>query len=162
MCIVVCNPGVSMNRRTTIKCEQGINKRGLLSEYRRSFLDSHALEDKIHLRQKKKYTSLYQKTVLHSSSHFSHFLAYLSSNCARSRMTNVSTTVAKNSEARFSFTSAAVLTSAGNAAYIGATGCASSAFECSSSNWASVNNRPSPVTYAAGESRFLPFVNLSN
>jgi len=53
---------------------------------------------------------------VYSASHFSHFLAYLSSSCDRSRMTNVSTTVAKNCEARFSFLSAAERMSAGKAA----------------------------------------------
>lgn len=41
----------------------------------------------------------------HSASHFSHFLTYLSSRRAMSRMTNVSTTLAKNSDARRSFIS---------------------------------------------------------
>ena len=47
----------------------------------------------------------------YSASHFSHFLTYLSSNCAMSRTTNVRTTVAKNSDDRRSLLSVADLNS---------------------------------------------------
>ena len=50
-----------------------------------------------------------------------------------SRMTKVRTTFAKNSEARRSFISEAILYSAGNAAYNGAIGWQQAAFVCSSS-----------------------------
>lgn len=49
----------------------------------------------------------------HSASHFSHFFTYLSRSNARSRMTNVSTTFAKNSEACLSFSSRPVRSSGG-------------------------------------------------
>lgn len=51
-----------------------------------------------------------------SSRAFSHFLTYLSSNKAKSRITKAKTTLAKNSEARLSFCSANVLDSRGKAA----------------------------------------------
>lgn len=51
-----------------------------------------------------------------SSRTFSHFLTYLSSNKAKSRITNAKTTLVKNSEARLSFCSAKTLNSMGNAA----------------------------------------------
>lgn len=91
----------------------------------------------------------------HSASHFSHFLAYLSRSCDRSRITNVKTTLAKNSEARFNFCSADVRISTGNAAYAGAAGWDRMAFVCSSSNCAWRKSFSRPRTYAAGESRLM-------
>lgn len=50
----------------------------------------------------------------HSASHFSHFFTYLSSRSAMSRMTNVRTTFAKNSDACRSLRSSAARRSCGN------------------------------------------------
>ena len=84
--------------------------------------------------------------VAYSASHFSHFLTYLSSSSARSRMTNVRTTFAKNSEARLSFISDATLQSAGNAVYSGAMGEQQTALVCSSSICALLHSFSSPWT----------------
>src|SRR6266545_2082984 len=83
----------------------------------------------------------------HSSSHFSHFLTYLSSSCERSRMTKVKTTLAKNSDIRFSFCSAEARISTGKAAYDCERGCEVAALECSSSSCTSKNSFLSPRTY---------------
>ena len=107
-----------------------------------------------------------------------------------SRMTNVRTTFAKNSEERRSLSSRPCRTSGGNAAYRGESGWHETAFVCSSRICTWLNNFASPSTYVAGESKlfgkkqksalstpsrhrqrlrrgattthFLPFVNLSN
>jgi len=89
----------------------------------------------------------------YSASHFSHFLTYLSSNWAMSRTTNVSTTVAKNSDDRRSLLSMADRSSGVRLAYAGATGCIEMARECSSRSCACAKSRLSPWTYDAGESR---------
>jgi len=81
---------------------------------------------------------------LYSASHFSHFLTYLSSNCAMSRTTNVSTTVAKNSDDRRSLSSMADRSSGVKLAYAGATGCIEMARECSSRSCACPKSRLSP------------------
>src|ERR1700722_13356374 len=78
----------------------------------------------------------FRNSGCYSASHFSHFFAYLSRSCERSRMTNVSTTVAKNSDERLSFVSAATRTSEGKEAYDGAIGWDNRAFVCSSSSCA--------------------------
>lgn len=52
----------------------------------------------------------------YSASHFSPFFAYLSSSIDKSRMTNVRTTLAKNSEERLSFGSRAMQISVGREA----------------------------------------------
>lgn len=72
----------------------------------------------------------------YSASHFSHFLAYLSKSCERSRTTKVNTTLAKNSDVRLSLASAAFRTSAGKAAYVGAIGWFERARVCSSNSCA--------------------------
>jgi len=83
-------------------------------------------------------------SVLYSASHFSHFLTYLSSNWAMSRTTNVSTTVAKNSDDRRSLPSMADRSSGVRLAYAGATGCIEMARECSSRSCAWAKSRLSP------------------
>ena len=83
-------------------------------------------------------------SLFYSASHFSHFLTYLSSSWAMSRTTNVSTTVAKNSDDRRSLLSMADRSSGVRLAYAGAMGCIEMARECSSRSWACVKSRLSP------------------
>ena len=84
-------------------------------------LSWHDITDGQDRRRNPHHTTAFQslnvsKKKTQSSRTFSHFLTYLSSNKAKSRITNAKTTLVKNSEARLSFCSAKTLNSMGNAA----------------------------------------------
>ena len=78
-----------------------------------------------------------------------------------SRMTNVSTTFAKNSDACRSFMSNALRTSTGKAAYSGAMPWGAAAFVCSSRTCDIWKSFDIPWTYSAGESKLSTGANVS-
>lgn len=70
-------------------------------------------------------------------------------------MTKVNTTLAKNSDERFSLGSMVVLISSGRVAYSGAIGWEHNAFVYSSRSCAIEKSFVRPETYAAGESKLI-------